>query len=297
MRSGAVVVLAIALALPASAQRNMAHGGFAGHTGASAPIGSVNHGRSMGPGGFPGHIAPPEYSHATGIQRPSSFSPPGRFPSPARLAPPARNGVVPSFGGHGFSGSRPQYANRYPHRDPYHDHGNYHHGGHSHFVYAYPGLYGYPYYPYPYVIDPGFYNWGLSDYSDNQQGANDNSSAYQTPGYTTEPLYPDEGPSQYQPHRDAYAPPAAASAPVQLQEYHFADSNSQSTAGPSLTVMFKDHRTPLKVQNYMVNSTSLTDLDREHFERIPLDQVDIAATAQINRRHGIDFQVPISSHD
>jgi hypothetical protein len=68
-------------------------------------------------------------------------------------------------------------------------------------------------------------------------------------------------------------------------------------AGPPLTVIFKDGRTPLKMQNYMVNATSLTDFDREHFEKIPLDQVDLAATEEINRQHGIDFQVPISARD
>jgi len=94
-----------------------------------------------------------------------------------------------------------------------------------------------------------------------------------------------------------YAPPGSASAPVQRQEYHFADAASPSAASPPLTVIFKGDRTPLKMQNYMVNSTSLTDLDREHFEKIPLDQIDIAATEQINRPHGINFQVPIPSRD
>jgi hypothetical protein len=64
-----------------------------------------------------------------------------------------------------------------------------------------------------------------------------------------------------------------------------------------LTVMFKIGRAPMTMQNYMVNSTDLTDLDGEHFEKIPLDQVDIAATQRANRSSGIDFQIPVPSHD
>jgi len=51
------------------------------------------------------------------------------------------------------------------------------------------------------------------------------------------------------------------------------------------------------MQNYMVTASVLTDLDGEHFEKIPLDQVDVAATQQANRASGIDFQVPAASHD
>jgi len=47
----------------------------------------------------------------------------------------------------------------------------------------------------------------------------------------------------------------------------------------------------------MVTSTALTNLDAENFEKIPLDQIDVAATQQANRSSGIDFQVPANSHD
>jgi hypothetical protein len=51
------------------------------------------------------------------------------------------------------------------------------------------------------------------------------------------------------------------------------------------------------MQNYMLNSASLTNLDGGHFEKIPLEQIDVAATEQANRSRGIDFQVPVPSHD
>jgi hypothetical protein len=86
----------------------------------------------------------------------------------------------------------------------------------------------------------------------------------------------------------------------QRQEYHFATASPTAPspiASKPLTVIFKGGRAPEKMQNYMVNSSSLTNLDSEHFEKIPLDQIDVAATQQANRSSGIDFQVPVASHD
>jgi hypothetical protein len=62
-------------------------------------------------------------------------------------------------------------------------------------------------------------------------------------------------------------------------------------------VIFKGSRAPVTMQNYMLNSASLTNLDGGHFEKIPLEQIDVAATEQANRSRGIDFQVPVPSHD
>ena len=59
-----------------------------------------------------------------------------------------------------------------------------------------------------------------------------------------------------------------------------------------LTIIFKNGREPQKIRNYMMDSKSLTNLDAQHFERIPLDQIDIAATVKVNRVKGVDFQVP-----
>jgi hypothetical protein len=51
------------------------------------------------------------------------------------------------------------------------------------------------------------------------------------------------------------------------------------------------------MRNYMLNSRLLTDLDRDHYQQIPLDQIDVAATVQANRAHGLDFEVPGTSRD
>lgn len=151
--------------------------------------------------------------------------------------------------------------------------------------------YGNPYllgYGYPYVIDPGFYDWDDNDstdaaqpYADNQAGpyeAYDQGVA--APAYP--PSNPDEGFRRpYQ--RSAGPAPGTAPAPPQEQQ--------------PLTVIFKDGRAPVKVRNYMMTSKMLTDLDPQHYEQIPLEQIDVAATQQANRAAGVNFQIPSASRD
>jgi hypothetical protein len=158
-------------------------------------------------------------------------------------------------------------------------------------------------YSYPYVVDPGFYDWGATDYSENVQGSNEGIPPGEGPDNEYGPELPDPryGETPY-PQQQEYSAPGPVTAPAgaQRQEYHFAttapSAPSPITSKP-LTVIFKGSRAPQKMQNYMVTSTALTDLDSENFEKIPLDQVDIAATQQANRSSGIDFQVPVASRD
>lgn len=64
-----------------------------------------------------------------------------------------------------------------------------------------------------------------------------------------------------------------------------------------LTLIFKNGRAPERIQNYIMNSSTLTNLDRQHYEQIPLDEIDMAATEQTNRTRGVDFQVPTASRE
>jgi hypothetical protein len=257
----------------------------------------------MSHSGFAGPARSPGYSGMVGIQRPSSFSPPGRFPMPGRLDPPSRSGTGLPYRGHQFSGDmhRPSYPGRYPYRDRYRDHDRdrRRHGGRPGEFFGY----GYPFaYTYPYVVDPGFYDWGPSDYAENEQGIDANghdpngyadaNAPYDQAGHPVEPPYAGRGDVPDKQPRE-YAETSAASAPAQRQEYHFAAPVSTNP----LKVMFKTDRAPITMQNYMVNSTDLTDLDGDHFEKIPLGQIDIAATQRVNRSSGIDFQIPVPSHD
>ena len=65
----------------------------------------------------------------------------------------------------------------------------------------------------------------------------------------------------------------------------------------SLTVIFKSGRAPIEVENYLMTAKVLTDLDSEHYEQIPLDQIDLAATQNFNKAAGVEFQVPGASRN
>lgn len=181
--------------------------------------------------------------------------------------------------------------------------------------YRYPGWgYGYPYYPYPYVIDPGFYDWGTDDNGYDQNSAANNSPPYADYGqpypetqpepYYGQPYGPDPGASQA-----PYPPqPPYAQAPYPTQP--FAQSPAPGGRRPSygepsavapdeepVTLVFKNGRAPQTMRNYVMSSSMLTDMDPQHFERIPLDEIDIAETVRVNRDHGVDFQVPSAMRD
>ena len=47
----------------------------------------------------------------------------------------------------------------------------------------------------------------------------------------------------------------------------------------------------------MMTAKVLTDLDSQHYEQIPLDQIDLAATQRVNSAVGVEFQIPSVSRD
>ena len=140
------------------------------------------------------------------------------------------------------------------------------------------------------MFDPGFDDWGDYDDSGNASGATPAQSyadASQYAGYDTgpepmqEPSYPQAPAANARMPRPAYTGSIPAPEPEQ-----------------AITVIFKNgSRAPESIQNYLMNSKTLTDLDRQHYEQIPLDQIDIAATEKTNRAHGLEFQVPTASHE
>lgn len=149
------------------------------------------------------------------------------------------------------------------------------------------------------MIDPGFYDWSDSSDSAYDQGyaAPDYGEAppdygYAAPGDQEAPPYPNYAAAPYAPQDSAPAQPTAQNAPRPA----YAAPSAAESAEP-LTVIFKDGRKSQQIRNYMLTANVLTDLDRQHYEQIPLDQIDVAATEQANRVHGIDFRVPPPSRD
>jgi hypothetical protein len=94
------------------------------------------------------------------------------------------------------------------------------------------------------------------------------------------------------------ASPAASSVPSQIssvttviaptaQSRPSADSDSDD----AITLIFKDGRPPELIHNYILTRKTLYVGERHHPE-IPVDQLDLIATAQVNHDAGIDFHLP-----
>jgi len=136
---------------------------------------------------------------------------------------------------------------------------------------------------YPYLTDSGFYDWGDSDDSENAQSGAvpDDAAPYPDYGYGA----PDE------PAQEGYA---GELPPWNSQWQQPAAGEGSASLGPEqpLTVIFKNGRAPVKMQNYMMTTKVLTDLDSQHYEQIPLDEIDVAATQRANSAAGVGFEVP-----
>jgi len=70
------------------------------------------------------------------------------------------------------------------------------------------------------------------------------------------------------------------------------DSAAPASAEAPITLVFRDGRPNEKIHNYMLTATTLSVLDQQRWD-IPLDEIDLAATAQVNLEAGVEFAVPI----
>jgi hypothetical protein len=61
-----------------------------------------------------------------------------------------------------------------------------------------------------------------------------------------------------------------------------------------IKLIFKDHRPPLEVHNYMLSRSTLTIMDKP-IRSIPVNEIDVAATEAASRAQGGDFQLPLVS--
>ena len=306
-RGIAAVAVAIALAMPALGQHGgssghgSAHAGFSGHGGSVSHAGFAGRSGFSGSRSFGGHVSRPGFSGRVTVPRYSGYAHPGfagrGFSHPLR---PSNSGfLVPRHG----PTHRPPYGPGFGdhHRGWDRDHDRWGLGWHGSFGYVYPG---WTYLnPYPYVIDPWPELWADStDYGDDQAGATNNYAPYSDNGqpysqetqqpYDVQPPYP-QSPSPQQPAPQQYGSASGAGRP----SYAGADPSNTPVPEERLTLIFKDGRPPQSVHNYMMNAKELTDLDPQHFARIPLEQIDIAATAKANRANGVDFQVPAATQD
>jgi len=187
----------------------------------------------------------------------SRVNPPRSFMPAPRFAPPSGYRVPLN---RGRSGGRDGYR-RDRYRRPYFS---------VRSTYLAPGLLNYWPYELGYPEFSGYYNTetNASTSSASQQDVQDYAQAQDnTPAESYRP--------QYQPNTPS-APPASE---------------------PELTVIFKDGHS-LQIRNFALTGSTLIVLDEAasgRERRIPLDQVDVPATARSARDAGLDFTPPAGS--
>lgn len=126
---------------------------------------------------------------------------------------------------------------------------------------------------------------------------------YGLPGYGWAgpyyPWYPDGG------YDDSAAPAGDASEGYEAEpQYQGLEQHAQlpprseparSAPGPgseqTVMLIFKDGRPVQQIHNYVLTRTTLYVGD-EHHRAIPTDQLDLDATADVNRNAGVEFQLP-----
>jgi hypothetical protein len=211
-------------------------------------------------GGFSGHAAS---SFHGGFSAPSAsgFASTPRFGGSASFRPPA---AVPGFGA---SAARNFYpSGRAPYsagRSPYSRSDRFRRGYNSPYFLSSPYFY------------PGYYPWSgydsLPDSGDSAPAGNDVQQASYAP---QQEFAEDQQP------RMPYFGSAQGPAPIPQNE-------------DAVTLVFRDGRPSEQIHNYALTRTTLYVLD-EHHRDIPVDELDLEATAKVNRDAGVDFQLPIA---
>lgn len=242
------------IAFPVCAQRSSGHsGGFSSHSGPAFHSAPAFH----------GSFNAPTPSRSAGFRG-----------YPANRPYIASRGIQ-RYGANNY-GARPFYngdlRHRRPYRSPY-------------------GILGYGGYGYPGWIDPGYLGYDDSGDDDSQPAQDDangpqqdvNGGYDQGPDQGPGPGY-DQGPYQQQFQPWPYGG-SAQPAPVYAQPAPPAPNQV------AVTLIFKDGRPPEQIHNYLLTKNTLF-IDDQHHQEIPVDELDLAATAKVNRDSGVDFHLP-----
>ena len=128
------------------------------------------------------------------------------------------------------------------------------------------------YYPADYSYNPYY------DDPAAQPGYNPSAGPYNPPPDPNEP----EAPPAYTPWPESSPAPSTSSEPP---------SAAAVVENTPVTLVFKDGRPPEQIHNYLMTPTTLSVLDRQA-PRIPVDQIDLPATAAVNRETGVEFTLP-----
>ena len=162
-----------------------------------------------------------------------------------------------------------------------------------HVGYGY-GAIGYSFFPYG---DGGYWNsndfYGSSaDDPNNQPAAGSPTGNYAD---NAPPPYVGPGDGGYAPYPPAYAPDNAR-APYAPAGGGNGKQNGSATDGlghPKITLIFKDGRAPMQIQNYAMSQTKLFVRDNGTDRDIAISDLDVPATMSANDQAGVDFELPV----
>ncbi len=114
-------------------------------------------------------------------------------------------------------------------------------------------------------------------------------------GYPDDLGYDDSGVAQGNAPNGYDAEPPDQQQPAPLPPYLPNADMSRPAQPPAsedaVTLIFKDGRPAQQIHNYILTPSTLY-VGGQHQQAIPTDQLDLAATARVNRDAGVDFQIP-----
>jgi hypothetical protein len=253
-RQIAITAFALVLALPLWAQRGGGHVG-GGHGGGFSGHAGFSGGHMSG-----GHVTGGMHSGFRGSRgfahSPSSFA---RFPQ--------RNFSRGSFSHNGFHGNhfRHGHGNRFFFRNNCF--------GFGCRGFGYPWAYGAYYDPYWWWDSGSSYD---EDYERERALANQMNEQSLEEQRMRQQGEDDPGPGR---NDDRYA----RSAP--------APRESESVSLPATVLVFRDQRQQ-EVRNYAIVGQTLWNFAPQHTQKIPLSDLDLAATAKANDERGLTFRIP-----
>jgi hypothetical protein len=151
--------------------------------------------------------------------------------------------------------------------------------------YNHRGFYGrrgyYPYYPYAGYYPYGYYGW----YDDPLAYNTDNEDQDSYAGASYPAPYPETGGGL---QRDVQALNGKID---RLQADVEARNRPKTEQEPATALVFRDQHVE-EVRNYAIAGGTLWVLNEQAAKKIPLAQLDLAATVKMNDERGVDFQVP-----
>jgi hypothetical protein len=208
-------------------------------------------------GGFAGH--PAGFSHSSGFSHASGISHGGNFSHSPVRNPGVRISGNRNFRRRGFNGRR--YVYPYPY-------------------YPYLGYYG-GYYPY----DDQYYDGGYDQSSDYDTDSTDQDSTYRGRPYLRDDRSDDGG-------TDVSRQVQTLNGKIdRLQADLDARSHPQANTEPTTALVFRDRHVE-EIRNYAISGGTIWVFGDQSAKKIPLAQLDLAATAKMNDERGVDFQLP-----